>query len=150
MSGTYEFHTEWQLQAPVAEVYDVLADVENYPQWWPQVQAARRIDATSGELRCRSMLPYELVFVMRREVEDPTAGVLRASLTGDLVGSSQWTISGNGDGTLAVFDEEVAVGHGAVHLASRFVRPLLRLNHDHMMRSGERGLRTHLGADGGA
>jgi uncharacterized protein YndB with AHSA1/START domain len=150
MTGGYEFHTQWQLPAPAGDVFAVLADVENYPRWWPQVQDARRIDATSGELRCRSVLPYEVVFVMRREVEDAETGVLRASLTGDLVGTSQWTISADGEGARAVFDEHVAVGHGAVHLASRFVRPLLRLDHDHMMRAGEKGLRAHLVAFGGA
>jgi len=39
-------------------------DVASYPIWWPQVPSARQLDDTSGELRCRSMLPYDLVFVV--------------------------------------------------------------------------------------
>lgn len=148
--GNYVFRCEWRLPAPPAQVYAILADVENYPRWWPQVHAARRIDATSGELRCRSVLPYDVVFVMRRELEDPAAGVLRASLTGDLVGTGQWTVTTAGAGSLAVFDEDVAVGHGLLHAAGRLLRPLLRFNLDHMMRSGEQGLRAHLQACDGA
>ena len=147
-SGRYAFHSEWHLPAAVDRVYRVLADVEHYPRWWPQVRASRRIDDTSGELICRSLLPRDVVFVMRRDIEDPAGGVLRAVMSGDLVGTGQWTITANGAGTLAVFDEDLSVGHGLVHAAGRFVRPLLRLDHDRMMRAGENGLQAHLSAGG--
>jgi hypothetical protein len=130
----------------------LLADVETYPQWWPQVRRARRIDDGAGELSCRSLLPYDVEFVMRRVIEDPAGLVLRAELTGDLNGTSQWTIRAAGEETLAVFDEDVSVGSGTLRAASRLMRPALRFNHDLMMRSGERGLREFLrrGARSGA
>jgi uncharacterized protein YndB with AHSA1/START domain len=146
------FRSEWHLAAPATDVYRALADVERYPRWWPQVRDTRRIDDTAGELTCRSLMPHDLVFVMRREIEDPASGLLRAVISGDLVGTGQWTITANGSdgtGTLAVFDEDVSVGHGLVQAAGPFFRPLLRLSHDHMMRSGEKGLQAHLSADGG-
>jgi hypothetical protein len=90
------------------------------------------------------MLPYDLVLLARRVVEDPVTRVLRATLEGDLVGTSEWTISSDGAGTLAVFDEDVRVGKAAVRAAGRLARPVLRFNHDRMMRSGERGLRRYL------
>jgi hypothetical protein len=110
------------------------------------VRETVQLSQTSGQLRCRSLLPYDLVMVLAREIEDPVARVLRARLDGDLRGSSQWTVSADGDGTLAVFDEDVVVAKSAVRLAGRLARPVLTFNHDRMMRSGERGLRRHLGA----
>ena len=142
--SSYVFRSEWRLAAPPERVYEVLADVERYPDWWPQVRRARRIDDVSGELTCRSLLPYDLTFVMRRVVEDPVRLVLRAELVGDLTGTSQWSLQPHGDGALAVFDEDVSVGSGALRAASRLLRPALRANHDLMMRAGERGLRRHL------
>jgi hypothetical protein len=142
--SSYVFRSEWRLPAPPAEVYDVLADVEQYPEWWPQVRRARRLDELSGELTCRSLLPYDVVFVMHRELEDPAGRVLRARMSGDLNGSSQWTVTPDGPGCRAVFDEDVSVGSGALRVANRFPRPALRFNHDLMMRSGERGLRQYL------
>jgi hypothetical protein len=140
----YVFRSEWRLRAHRDEVYEALRDVESYPRWWPQIRAGRRIDDTSGEITCRSLLPYDLVFEIHREVEDPTEGILRGRLHGDLAGTSQWTIRTNGGGSVAVFDEDVVVGKSSVRSAGRFVRPALRFNHDLMMRSGERGLRGYL------
>jgi uncharacterized protein YndB with AHSA1/START domain len=144
-SGSYVFRSEWRLPAAPDRVYAVLADVETYPRWWPQVRAARRIDDVSGELTCRSLLPYDVVFVMHRELEDPDRFVLRARMEGDLSGSSQWTLRPDGDGSIAVFDEDVAVGNGMLRAAGRLFRPALKFNHDLMMRAGEKGLRRHLG-----
>lgn len=140
----YAFRTEWRLASGPDEVYRALADVATYPRWWAEVRATRELGDGVGEIRCRSMLPYDLVFVASRVVEDPVARVLRAHLDGDLIGTSEWTIGSDGSGTVAVFDEDVRVGKAAVRAAGRLARPVLRFNHDRMMRSGERGLRRYL------
>jgi ribosome-associated toxin RatA of RatAB toxin-antitoxin module len=143
--GRFVFRSEWLLPASPPQVYAVLADVESYPAWWPQVRKATRIDEASGELTCRSLLPYDLVFRMHQELRDPEGLVLRASMSGDLNGTSQWTIAADGaQRSRAVFDEDVSVGSGLVGAAGRLFRPALKFNHDLMMRSGEKGLRKHL------
>jgi hypothetical protein len=141
----YVFRSQWRLPAPPGVVWETLRDVEDYPTWWPQVVSVRRIDDVTGELRCRSLLPYDLVFVLHREVEDAAAGLLRARLDGDLVGVSSWTVRAEGNGSVAVFDEQVDVRKRLVRAAGRLVRPALRFNHDLMMRAGEKGLRHRLG-----
>jgi hypothetical protein len=148
----FRFRSHWRVPAPPHCVYAVLADVERYPEWWPQIRTARPLADGAGELTCRSLLPYDLTFVMHREVEDPVRRILRARLDGDLIGTSQWTIDGAGGSCVAIFDEAVDVAAGArpgargglVRVAGRVARPALRYNHDFMMRSGERGLRHHL------
>lgn len=145
--GRFQFRSQWRLPAAPQQVYDVLADVETYPQWWPQVRKARRIDDVSGELTCRSLLPYDLVFRMHQELRDGDGLVLRAQMDGDLNGSTQWTITSDGNGAAyAVFDEDVSVGSGLLSAAGRLFRPALKFNHDLMMRAGEKGLRKHLSA----
>jgi hypothetical protein len=144
MSDHYRFRSEWHVDADPDQVYAALVDVPAYPQWWPQVHEARQLDDMSGELRCRSLLPYDLVFVARREIEDPDRRILRATLDGDLRGTSQWTITAADGGALAVFDEDVVVRKAVIRLSGALARPALRFNHDRMMRSGERGLRRHL------
>jgi hypothetical protein len=143
-SAEYVFRSEWRIAAGPDEVYAALQDVSTYPSWWPQVVGARWLDDDSGEVRCRSLLPYELCFVVHREIEDPDERVLRARLVGDLAGTSQWTVAPSGKGSLAVFDEEVDVHKRLVRVVGRFARPALRFNHDLMMRAGEKGLCKHL------
>lgn len=142
----YVFRSEWRFAAAPDLVYAALADVEQYPSWWPQVRSARWLDERSGELVCRSLLPYDLTFVIERQVEDPVARVLRGHLHGDLTGESQWTVSAHDGGTLAVFDEDVTVSKRMIRAAGRLGRPALRFNHGLMMRSGQGGLRRALSA----
>ncbi len=108
------------------------------------MRSARWIDDHSGELTCRSLLPYDLTFVIERDVEDPVARVLRGRLIGDLTGESQWTVTAHNGGSVAVFDEDVAVGKGMLRAAGLVARPALKFNHGLMMRSGEAGLRRLL------
>ncbi|MDT4938540.1 MAG: hypothetical protein QOG80_2211 [Pseudonocardiales bacterium] len=143
-ASRYVFQSKWRLPASPDAVYAALRDVPNYPQWWHEVRETVEISSNSGRVRCRSLLPYDLVMVLTREVEDPDARVLRARLDGDLIGMSEWTIAADGSGSIAVFDEDVVVGKAAVRAAGRIVRPALKFNHDRMMRSGERGLRKYL------
>jgi hypothetical protein len=142
----YVFQSIWRLAAAPDLVYAALVDVERYPSWWPQVRSARWLDEHSGEVVCRSLLPYDLTFVIEREVEDPDARVLRGALRGDLTGESQWTVSADGAGSVAVFDEDVRVSKRMIRAAGRVARPALRFNHGLMMRAGEAGLRKALDA----
>jgi hypothetical protein len=146
VANRYLFRSEWRISAPPDDVYAALADVATYPEWWHQVRAARWLDDRSGELTCRSLLPYDLRFVIERVVEDPVGRVLRGRLTGDLAGESQWTVTAADGHTVAVFDEDVAVGSGMLRAAGVVARPALKFNHALMMRSGEAGLRRRLQA----
>ncbi len=139
----YVFRATWHLDGDADRVYQALSDVPSYPRWWPQVRAARWLDETSGELTCRSTLPYDLMMVAERLIEDPDGRVLRVRLTGDLVGWSQWRI--DADAT-AHFDQDVVVSKGLVRAAGLLARPILKLNHAAMMAGGERGLRAYLNA----
>jgi len=144
MPHHFVFRSEWHIHAAADEVYATLADVESYPSWWHQVRTARWVDDSSGEITCRSLLPYDLTFVVVRDREDPVDRVLRGTLTGDLNGTSQWTITATPDGALAVFDEDVTLGRGLLRAAGVVARPALTFNHGRMMRAGEAGLRKLL------
>lgn len=131
----------------------MLREVEHYPRWWPQVREVRQLDADSGRLRIRSVLPYELLLTAtaRREEAAPggRGGVLEAALAGDLAGWSRWTVRPDGPGAaLAVFEEDVRGGRPLMRLLALPARPLFLANHALMMRAGHRGLRRYL-LDGG-
>lgn len=140
----FRFHHVWRLPAPEDVAWSALADVERYDRWWPQVRRVERIDDDSGRARIRSVLPYTLDLVLTREAEDHAAGLLRVRVDGDLEGWCQWTVRGDGQQSLAVFDQEAVVTPALLARTARLTGPLLRANHAWMMRGGREGLARHL------
>jgi hypothetical protein len=141
----YRFHSRWALPGPPSAVYAALERAEDYPRWWRQVREVRRTDGTTGLLRVRSVLPYDLTFTAREVRHDPAAGVLEIAMTGDLDGWARWTVTAAGTGTLARYDQEVEVRKPLLRRFAVLGRPLLRANHRWMMSAGRRGLAAHLG-----
>ena len=95
-------------------------------------------------MRIRSLLPYHLDLVLTRDAQDKTHGILQVLVDGDLHGWCAWQLTSEGTGTRAVFSQEVEVTSPMLRRVPFAIRPLLRGNHSHMMRSGERGLRRYL------
>jgi hypothetical protein len=140
----YRFRTQWDLNAPPADVFEALAELTDYPNWWPEVRTVTRLTGDEFQLRCRSLLPYDLNFVSRPVRRDRDDGLLEAHLAGDLDGFSRWTITGAGTGTVAVFEEEVVANKALLRRLALIARPAFQANHVVMMRHGRRGLRTYL------
>jgi len=140
----YAFRSEWVLASPVDDVYVALAQLVEYPSWWPEVRSVRQVSPETFELLCRSLLPYDLAFSSRQTRKDPAARVLEAALAGDLAGFSRWTLTGRAEGTLAVFEEEVTAEKALLRRMGRVARPAFQANHALMMRHGRQGLRTFL------
>jgi hypothetical protein len=140
----YRFRTTWHLDAPLGDAYTALECLDDYPTWWHEVTRADRVDDETYDLGVRSTLPYELRFTTRQRRRDPEAGVLEAELAGDLSGFSRWTITPEGAGTVAVFEEEVTVNKALLRRLAYVARPAFQANHAVMMRSGRRGLAAYL------
>lgn len=142
----YRFRSRWRLTAPPAVVYEALERAEDYPRWWRQVREVTRLDDTSGILRIRSVLPYDMTCTVRETRRDSAAGVLEVSLSGDIEGRARWTVVPLGTGTLARYDQDVDVRKPLLRRLALPCRPAFRANHRLMMRAGARGLARHLRA----
>ncbi|WP_090054818.1 SRPBCC family protein [Lentzea fradiae] len=140
----YRFHSVWHVDASPCAVYEVLSDLANYPSWWREIRSATRIDDETGELRCRSFLPFDLVIQVRRSIRNQQAGLLRASLSGDIEGVATWEIIGRDGGTDLMFDQEVVVNKALLRRLALIAKPFFRGNHDLMMRGGFKGLKQAL------
>ena len=111
------------------------------------MRSLERIDDVSGRVTIRSVLPYTLHLVLTREAEDEGSGLLRVGVAGDLDGWCQWQVRGDGDDTVAVFDQEAVVTPALLARTASLTAPLLRANHAWMMRAGQVGLARHLGRE---
>ncbi|MER6916259.1 SRPBCC family protein [Streptomyces sp. NPDC000594] len=136
----FRFHTVWELPAPPDAVRAVLERAGDYPRWWPQIREVVPLGEGAAAARIRSVLPYEIRITARALRRDPAAGVLELEMEGDLTGRARWRLTAHGDGTRAVFDQEVVVRRPLLRRLTPLARPLLRANHTLMMRAGRRGL----------
>jgi Polyketide cyclase / dehydrase and lipid transport len=141
----YAFRSVWRLQAKVDDVFEVLADLDGYPLWWPEVRRSNRLDDSTSELTVRSLLPYDLKFTSSQTRRDRQAWILEASMQGDLDGFSRWTLAAAGtSGCTAVFEEGVTAHKALLRRLALVARPAFVANHGLMMRHGRAGLQTYL------
>ena len=145
MRASYSFAASWVTAAPVAAVAETVRDLEHYPDWWPQVRAVVKLGPDTARVLCRSVLPYTLDLVLDAVSRD--GPVLEVAVSGDLDGWVRWTLAPVDGGTRTDFAQEVAVT-GALAASSYVARPLLRWNHQRMMRGCEHGLRRRLASQG--
>ena len=150
MNRRFSFASSHRLAAPRDAVFEVLRDAERWPQWWPQIRSVTAYDDTHGRTEIRSILPMTLRIELTSERTDRESGVLRATLTGDLVGWSQFAMRADGPAaTWLDYTQEVEVQLTGLRgrLAGwRLLRPVLVANHALMMRSGMRGLQRRAAA----
>jgi hypothetical protein len=144
VSAHYRFGGSWTVPHDVTTVAGLLVDLERYPEWWPQVVAVASLGPDDARVLCRSALPYTLDLVLHAVHREPP--VLETTVAGDLRGVVRWRLTPSGpDRTRMDFEQEVEV-RGALAVASYLGRPLLRWNHDRMMRGCVAGLRRALAA----
>ena len=136
---TFDFSSVWFVEAEPPDVVAVLADIDRYPTWWPQVRSVTRVDDDSGAAVVSSLLPVTLRLRMTRVIEEREAGLLRVVLAGDLVGHAQWRIATVPQGSVVHFEQSVRVATRLERMAT-LVPLLLRANHAWMMRGALRGL----------
>ncbi|WP_405678886.1 SRPBCC family protein [Streptomyces sp. NBC_01511] len=140
----YRFRSVWELDADPDVVFGVLERAGEYPDWWPQVREVTPVDERTGTARFRSVIPYDLVVRARESRNDPRARVLEVEMAGDLEGWARWTLSAQGGGTRALYEQEVDINKPLLRRLAVAGRPFFLANHALMMRAGRRGLRKVL------
>ncbi len=149
--ASYEFLTAWLLDAPREDVWDAIWDSASWPVWWHGVVEAVETDpgdadgiGRRGRYGWRGRIPYRIrIEAVSTLVERPFA--LEGEASGDLEGVGRWRFFTDGGVTAAVYDWSVLTTRPWMNVAAPFAGPLLRWNHDQVMRWGGEGLARHLG-----
>ena len=80
----FTFSGRWEVPAELAQVHDLLVDLEHYPDWWPQVVAVASLGPDDARVVCRSDLPHTLDLVLHAVDRSPER--LEVAVDGDLEG----------------------------------------------------------------
>lgn len=147
----YALTSEWVLAAPVERVWAVLAAPEDWPQWWPYLEAVARVrpgDAQGIGAVWRyvwsSPLHYRLAFDMT------TTAVTRPALiegvaSGALCGVGRWQLRGDPTTSYVRYDWLVSAGRRWMRALAPLLAPVFVWSHDRVMAAGARGLARRLG-----
>ena len=155
-ANAYQFVEDWFIPAPIDEVWQVLARISRYPEWWKPVYQDAEIMGSAGgptdephvgqivRVVAKGLLPYTLHFSLTTvALQRPT--MIECQATGDFVGRSCWSLRPENNGTIATLDWAPLVEKSIIKLLSPFLKPLFEWNHRWTMKHGERGLRELLG-----
>jgi uncharacterized protein YndB with AHSA1/START domain len=141
----YKFLTVWRIAAPRQRVWDVLMDGRHYPDWWSCYKQYRSLNAecsgvgAQSELVVRGLLPYDVRYLMDVSFADPPRELI-FSASGDLVGEGRMVFQAEGEGTVVHLHWNVRTTGFWMNLLAPALRWAFVLNHNWVMRRGERGL----------
>ncbi len=139
----YHLTSQWTIRGTVDEVFEVLADVADYPQWWQGVFLAVDVNDQDGEpvahVVSRGFLPYRIHFTGQLKSQRGTQGFTIES-SGDFAGRGTWSLEQVGDEVHVTFDWKVRVEKRTIKHLSFLLKPLFIANHRWTMARGSRRL----------
>ncbi len=148
----YESVTMWRITAPLDAVWEAISHSEQWPGWWRGVERVVELEkgdaAGVGNLRrytWKGVLPYRLI-VDIRTTRIVTAALIEGAASGDVEGIGLWRFSREEAVTAVRHEWRVRLTRLDMRALLLVARPLVRLNHEIVMRRGGLGLARHLGA----
>jgi hypothetical protein len=165
LARLYDWTTEWNIDAPLPEVYRVMSTHDEGEPWWPSMEVAAVAPipgVPGGQIvtyhvkQASSVARFAPPFVITSVTADiEPERRWRSVVTGDLAGVLETLFYARPDGgTRIVYHWYVRVTQPLLNIAGFFAEPMFRASHDHVMREGEVGLnryfREHAMAPAGA
>lgn len=141
-SRPFHFDSTWRPDADIDRVWDILADIDSWPDWWPGVLSTWVLDRGTLEAEGRraqvvvaSPMGYTLRFTVTiTEAVKPRAATITVS--GDLRGTGRWWAVTDGERVDLGFMWCVVTRRRPV----RLLRPAASWAHKRVMEAGLRGL----------
>jgi hypothetical protein len=150
--AAYSFLTTWCVDAPIQRVWDLIYDVERYPEWWKGVRKVTKLESGDehglGALHrfeWRSKLPYSLEFDTR-VTRSEAPYLLEGHASGELIGFGVWRLYEGAAGTAIIYSWDVSTTRAWMNRIAPIARPAFEWNHDYVMRNGAAGLAEELNA----
>ncbi|MDX6614408.1 MAG: hypothetical protein QOD75_3594 [Blastocatellia bacterium] len=149
--ASYEFLTIWRVPAPLEQVWDLIYNSEQWPEWWKGVERVEKLsDGDAHHIGAiyrytwKSKLPYRLVFEMKTTRIEPLA-IIEGEAIGELQGQGRWQFSSDGAMTTVRYEWKVKTTKRWMNYLAPIARPLFQWNHNVVMSWGRAGLARQLG-----
>ena len=150
-----EISSEWEIDAPAEQVFEMLLDTRNYAEWWPglvsEVNSTGPLIEVGTVAQCAARVPVAFLpflpalhFTIRfPQIERHQR--IRARLTGDVSGIAEWVIVPQGAGVVLKNNTRLRLGNPLLNLAALVLpESAWRSNLEQMLLEVRAGLRRTL------
>lgn len=142
---TVDSDREWTFPATTERVWDALADVSSYPQWWPWLRRFEAVGLVEGDVwlcTVQPPLPYSLTFTITIDSVE-TGRRIDATLNGDLRGTAHLELGELESGSGLRLVSSLTPARRPIAILTRLAGPVARWGHDWVLDTGARQFRTH-------
>ena len=129
--NSYSFVTAWKIEASLSEVWNVICDVEDLPNWWKALVRVKILDYGDAngnnfitEQTWRGILPYKLTLISQTTSVERFKSI-EIVASGDTEGNGKWTFSEAAGIVRIQYDWNVRTTQKALSLLAFAVKPLL-------------------------
>jgi|GEM_PF-1801672 len=150
-----EISSEWEINAPVERVFEMLLDTRNYAEWWPEMAGRTNTGApainASTVAQCVAPLPISFLpfspalHMTIRFPQIERNQRIRARLTGDVTGIVEWVLAPQDRGVILKNNTRLRLTRPLLNLAVLALpESAWRANLESMLREARAGLRRAL------
>ncbi len=156
--------SRWRMSCPSQQIWELLTDLENWPNWWPQVSRVQVLHrapigeaGTRAALTWRSPLGYRFTIEVRNTRRERSADghcEIEGHSSGDLLGQGLWVLdpvpcssasaSASAPQVDVTYRYEVELGRRWMRLTAPLLRLLFKWSHFAVMEAGARGMAAQL------
>lgn len=147
----YHFVTQWDLDAPVQETFEIIKDSSSLARWWPSVYLEVKTTfpglangiGKQVALLTKGYLPYTLRWNFEVTQIIPGQKIV-IEATGDLTGKGVWTFETTTSGCLIRFDWNIKFNKPYLSWFGFILRPVFAFNHRWAMDKGLESLKLEV------
>jgi uncharacterized protein YndB with AHSA1/START domain len=153
VAAQYLFITDWYIKAPLKEVWDVIYESEQWPEWWDSVLAVEETvkgdERGIGSVRnykMQSPVLYTLSFAITL-TERTEYQLLKGNVSGQLQGIGSWKLEEKNGTTHVQIEWHVSTTIWWMNLFAFLLKPAFAYNHKLVMQHGAKCLAKKLNAE---
>ncbi|MEO5562176.1 MAG: hypothetical protein ABIR18_02050, partial [Chitinophagaceae bacterium] len=146
----YSFISNWEIKAPLKDVWDLIDKGEDWHVWWRSVVKTKIVKSGTpdglGQIihyTWKSYLPFTLTIDFKITGKKLYQEI-RGESTGDLLGTGVWTFAEIDGITYIQYQWEVVSTKKFVNFLSLFLKRFFTHNHNVIMHRGAKGLAKEL------
>lgn len=149
--SNYRFKSHWQVKGKINQVFEILSNFADFPNWWPASFLDLKILKEGNseqigqiiELKTKAYSPYNLDCIVKI-TKSLKSQMLACQFWGILNGSGNCSLKARGEIVDIFFDWKINPNLSIFYLFNFLLKPILKFDYDWAMQKGKQSLELEL------